>query len=186
MAHFAEIDENNIIIQVLVVPDEQEHRGHEYLSVDLSLGGTWLKCSYNTRGGVHYDPETNKPSGDQSKAFRKNYPGIGFSYNEELDAFIPPKPFPSWVLSHHTYDWKAPIAPPSEDEPYIWNEDTLSWVLVSMDVNTASKEELETLDGVGPSLAQAIIDGRPWASINDLTSVSGISQAMVDGWNVTV
>ncbi len=73
MAHFAQIDENNIVLQVLVIPDFQEHRGQEYLANDLNLGGIWKQTSYNNR-------------------IRKNYAGIGFTYDEIRDAFIPPKP----------------------------------------------------------------------------------------------
>lgn len=108
MAHFAEIDENNIVIQVLVIPDEQEHRGQDYLANDLGLGKTWIKTSYNTRNGIYYNPETNEPSEDQSKALRKNYAGIGFTYDSERDAFIPIKP---------------------TDNEYILNEETCNWIL---------------------------------------------------------
>jgi hypothetical protein len=123
MAHFAEIDENNIVTRVLVVGDDQEDRGQEFLADDLDLGGTWLKTSYNTQGGVHTLGGT---------PFRKNYAGIGYSYDETLDAFIPPKPFPSWILDEDTCGWNPPVAYPTVDpeDPimYIWDEDTTSWV----------------------------------------------------------
>lgn len=83
MAHFAEIDENNIVQRVVVVADSQEHRGQDFLANDLKLGGTWLKCSYNTRLGVHTLGGT---------PYRKNYPFPGWSYNSEEDAFIRPIP----------------------------------------------------------------------------------------------
>ena len=92
MAHFAQIDENNIVIKVLVVPDEEEHRGQEYLIESHNLYGRWIKTSYNTKSGIYIDPETNEPAEDQSKSFRKNFAGIGYFYDEQRDAFIPPKP----------------------------------------------------------------------------------------------
>ena len=122
MAHFAEIDDNNIVTRVLVVGDDQEHRGQEFLADDLGLGGTWLKTSYNTQGGVHALDGT---------PFRKNYAGIGYSYNETLDAFIPPKPFASWLLNEDTCNWNAPVEMPIEEGKFFtWDEDTTSWVEV--------------------------------------------------------
>jgi hypothetical protein len=120
MAHFAEIDENNIVTRVLVVGDDQEHRGQEFLADDLDLGGTWLKTSYNTQGGVHTLGGT---------PFRKNYAGIGYSYDETLDAFIPPKPYASWLLNEETCNWNAPVEMPVEEGKFFtWDEDTTSWV----------------------------------------------------------
>ena len=120
MAHFAEIDENNIVTRVLVVGDDQEDRGQEFLADDLGLGGTWLKTSYNTQGGVHTLGGT---------PFRKNYAGIGYTYDETLDAFIPPKPYASWLLNEETCNWNAPVEMPVEEGKFfIWDEDTTSWV----------------------------------------------------------
>jgi hypothetical protein len=120
MAHFAEIDENNIVTRVLVVGDDQEHRGQEFLADDLDLGGTWKKTSYNTQGGVHTLGGT---------PFRKNYAGIGYSFDAERDAFIPPKPFASWILNEDTCNWNAPVEMPVEEGKFFtWDEDTTSWV----------------------------------------------------------
>jgi hypothetical protein len=97
----------------------------------------YKQTSYNTRGGVHYNPATGEPSADQSKAFRKNYAGIGFSYNAIRDAFIPPKPYNSWKLNENTCWWEAPIPLPEDagtGEPpkqYAWDEITTSWVDVT-------------------------------------------------------
>lgn len=107
MAHFAEIDENNIVTRVLVVPDEQEHRGQDFLANDLGLGGNWIQTSYNAN-------------------FRKNYAGIGFVYNETLDMFITPKPYESWTLNDNG-DWEAPIPKP-EGVNVVWDEQKQSWV----------------------------------------------------------
>lgn len=87
MAHFAQIDENNIVLQVLVIPDFQEHRGQEYLANDLNLGGIWKQTSYNNR-------------------IRKNYAGIGYTYDEIRDAFIPPKPGDNYILNEDTCLWE--------------------------------------------------------------------------------
>ena len=118
MAHFAQIDENNVVVQVLVVPDAQEDRGQEFLANDLNLGGTWKKTSYNTHGGVHSNGGT---------PYRKNYAGIGYTYDSVRDAFIPPKPFNSWVLNSETCLWDAPVAMPTDGKMYTWNESTTSW-----------------------------------------------------------
>ena len=99
MAHFAEIDQNNRVLRVLVVPDEQEHRGEEYLSEDLKLGGTWLRTSYNTHGGVHKNGGT---------PFRKNYAGIGMTYDHQRDAFIAPQPEQGWIINEDTCLWDDP------------------------------------------------------------------------------
>lgn len=119
MAHFAEIDENNIVTRVLVVGDDQEDRGQEFLADDLGLGGTWKKTSYNTQGGVHTLGGT---------PFRKNYAGIGYSYDETMDAFIPPKPFASWLLNEDTCNWEAPTTMPVEEGKFFrWNEEIVNW-----------------------------------------------------------
>ena len=118
MAHFAEIDENNIVLRVLVVDDLHETDGHNFLANTLGLGGTWIKTSYNTHAGEH------KLGGTP---FRKNYAGIGSTYDVERDAFIPPKDYPSWVLNEDTCLWEAPNLPPISDKPHKWNEANLAW-----------------------------------------------------------
>lgn len=119
MAHFARV-ENDIVTQVLVVPDSQENRGNEYLSTDLGLGGSWYKTSYNTAGNIHATGGT---------PYRKNYAGIGYTFDKNRQAFIPPKPFASWTLNEETCLWDAPVAYPTDGKIYIWNEGTTSWVL---------------------------------------------------------
>jgi hypothetical protein len=105
MAHFAKLDENNVVIFVTVGRQEDDGKEHELFE---RTGDVYRQTSYNTRGGVHYDPETLKPSQDQSKAFRKNYASIGFTYDEDRDAFIPPKPAEGWVLNEETCLWEEP------------------------------------------------------------------------------
>lgn len=118
MAHFAEIDENNIVVRVLVVDDLHEDRGQEFLAEDLGFGGRWIKTSYNTLGGQHKNGGT---------PLRKNYAGIGYTYDEQRDAFIPPKDFPSWILNEDTCWWECPIPYPQDGNTYFWNEENQSW-----------------------------------------------------------
>ena len=120
MAYFARVDDG-IVTSILAVADEQEHRGQEFLADDLGLGGTWVQTSYNTHGGVHALGGT---------PLRKNYAGIGYTYDSERDAFIPPKPFDSWLLNEDTCLWDAPTPYPSDGGMYRWDEDTLAWVAV--------------------------------------------------------
>jgi hypothetical protein len=111
MAHFARLGNDNIVEEVLVVPDAQEHRGHDYLSKDLNLGGVWVQTSYNG-------------------TIRKNYAGIGYTYDDARDAFIPPKPFNSWTLNEETCLWDAPTPYPTDGKLYRWVEEDLNWQVV--------------------------------------------------------
>ena len=120
MAHFAKVIDG-IVDQVIVAEPEF------FDSFVDSTPGQWVQTSYNTAGGVHYDPETGQPSADQSKALRKNYAGFGYAYDEDRDAFIPPKPYESWTLNESTCWWDPPLAIPSEGGPYVWNEDEQRW-----------------------------------------------------------
>ncbi len=88
--------------------------------------GQWLQTSYNTRGGVHYDPTTGEPDGGQ--ALRKNFAGIGYTYDPARDAFIPPQTYASWVLNEDSCLWEAPVAKPDDGQIYTWDEETTSWV----------------------------------------------------------
>jgi hypothetical protein len=107
MAHFAEIDKNNIVLRVLVTDNNMPNEGYDWLIENL--GGRWIQTSYNGN-------------------FRKFFAGVGFTYDEQLDAFIAPKPFDSWVLDSDTATWQAPI--PKPDGKYRWDENTLSWLQV--------------------------------------------------------
>ena len=116
MAHFAKILDNTVV-QVIVA--EQDF-------VD-SIPGTWVQTSYNTRGGKHFNPETGEE--DNGTPLRKNYAGVGYTYDSSKDAFIPPQPFNSWILNEDTCLWEAPVLMPDDGENYKWNEDTTSWEL---------------------------------------------------------
>lgn len=126
MAHFAKLDNLGVVVFVTVGRDEDN--GKELELCDRT-GDTYRQTSYNTRGGVHYDPVTGEPSADQSKAFRKNYAGVGYTYDPQRDAFIPPKPYASWQLNEDTCLWEAPSPMPT-DGLYGWNEETVSWVRI--------------------------------------------------------
>jgi len=126
MASFAKIGLNNKVIEVLSVHNnelldsngvEQEVNGIDFLT-KLTGWSIWKQTSYNTVGGIH------KLGGTP---FRKNHAGIGFTYNENKDAFIPPQPFNSWILDEDTCLWRPPVARPTDDKLYEWNEETKQW-----------------------------------------------------------
>jgi hypothetical protein len=124
MAHFAKV-KDGIVEQVIVAePDFFD------TFVDTTAG-EWIQTSYNTRGGVHYEPNSETPSADQSKALRYNYAGDGFHYDKIADAFYPPQIYPSWILNTNTYLWEPPVAYPSDGGLYVWNETTQSWDAVT-------------------------------------------------------
>lgn len=120
MAHFAKVVDG-LVTQVIVAEPEFFNT-----FVDTSPG-QWIQTSYNTRGGVHYDPNTGQPSSDQTKALRKNYAGIGYSYDSANDCFVPVKPYASWVLDATTCLWNPPTPMPQDGKQYRWDEPTISW-----------------------------------------------------------
>lgn len=136
MAHFAQVDENGIVLQVLVVADENTENAQEFLAETLGLGGTWIQTSYNTSRGIHKDGGT---------PLRKNYAGIGYTYDFERDAFIPPKPYESWLLNEDSCIWEAPIPYPSDGEIYTWDEESTSWVIAVPPLN--EDEVIAPVDG---------------------------------------
>jgi hypothetical protein len=123
MANFAEVI-NSVVQQVIVA--EQD-----FINT-LPNPQNWIQTSYNTYGGIHYKPNVvpREPSEDQSKALRKNYAGIGYTYNVEKDAFIPPQPYLSWTLDNFSCLWNPPVPYPTDGKMYNWDEATLSWVEV--------------------------------------------------------
>lgn len=110
MAHFAEVVDGTVT-RVIVAADQEW--------CETNLGGTWVQTSYNTQGGQHVLGGT---------PLRKNYAGIGYTYDEARDAFIPPKPFDSWLLNEETCLWEAPTPMPTDGKPYTWDEETYAWV----------------------------------------------------------
>ena len=121
MAHFAKVVDGTVTQVIVAEPEFFE------TFVDSSPG-QWIQTSYNTRGGVHYNPETNEP--DDGTPLRYNYAGVGFSYDATADAFYAPQPFASWTLNTDTYLWEAPVAYPDDGNMYRWDEDTTNWVAV--------------------------------------------------------
>ena len=132
MGHYAKV-QNGVVTQVIVAEPEFFDT-----FVDTSPG-KWIKTSYNIRGGVYYDPTTNRPAADQSiiegdeARQRKNYAGKGFTYDRERDAFIPPKPYDSWVLNEDTCLYDPPVPYPDDGNDYTWDEETTSWVVAETD-----------------------------------------------------
>jgi len=130
MGHYAKV-QNNIVTRTIVA----EAKFFENF-VDTSPG-QWIKTSYNILGGVYYDPETKQPAEDQSiikydeGRQRKNYAGVNYIYDKSLDAFIPPRPFDSWILNENTCLWEPPIARPDDDNDYRWDEEIVNWVKIA-------------------------------------------------------
>ena len=122
MAHYAFLDENSLVTEVIVGKDEGEDGVDWEAHYGAFRGQVCKRTSYNTRGGVHSDGGT---------PYRKNYAGIGYTYDESRDAFIPPKPFPSWVLNETTCLWESPIPYPNDALRYTWDEDNQQWVGVT-------------------------------------------------------
>ena len=137
MAHYAKLDKDNIVLEVNVIDNDQETSLGEagivswlnanFNNQGVSGGVTWKKTSFNTRSGKHYENDGVTESSDQSKALRKNYAEAGGTYDAARDAFIPPKPFASWVLNATTCVYDAPVSYPDDGKYYVWNEDTTSW-----------------------------------------------------------
>ena len=144
MGYFAKLNENNVVIGVHSVSNfvfetdgiDDEQNGIDYLT-SIYNHPHWKQTSYNTRGGIHYI--NGDSSSDQSKAFRKNYAGVNYVYDERRDAFIPPNPYPSWTLDEFSCLWQPPIANPNKDfipieyknyNIYKWNEDVMDWKLI--------------------------------------------------------
>ena len=122
MGNYAKVNEG--IVTKCFVAEE------DFISTyDDGTPGEWVQTSYNTVGGVHYKQD-GTPSEDQSKALRKNFAGIGFTYDSDKDAFIPPKPFNSWTLDETTCRWEAPVAYPTDGQDYEWNETDQQWDLI--------------------------------------------------------
>lgn len=118
MAHFARVNEDNIVEEVVVVGNDDEHRGNDFLN-EIGFPGRWIQTSYNTLAGVH---------SLGGIPLRKNYAAPGYFYDELRDAFIPPKQFDSWILNEDTCIWNPPVEYPSDGKIYSWREESLSWV----------------------------------------------------------
>jgi hypothetical protein len=123
MAHFAQLNDQNIVLQVIVIHNndclddmgmESETKGIEFCN--SLIPGNWVQTSYNAK-------------------IRKNYAGIGFTYDQQRDAFIAPKPFTSWILNETTCQWEAPVPYPNDEKSYVWDEESLQWIEVPLTEN---------------------------------------------------
>jgi len=110
MAHFAQLDANNIVTNVIVLDNAYETMGQEYINTKLGLSGTWIQTSY-------------------SGAFRKQFAGIGYTYDPVADVFVAPQPYPSWTLDSN-HDWQPPTPMPTDGRLYTWDESTLTWKVI--------------------------------------------------------
>tara|TARA_A100001391_G_scaffold15649_1_gene8830 strand:+ start:1894 stop:2262 length:369 start_codon:yes stop_codon:yes gene_type:complete len=121
MAHYAKVLQG-VVTKVIVADKEfiDSYVDHQ--------PGSWVQTSYNTKGGIHYEPNSDTPSSDQSKALRKNFAGVGHIYDEVRDAFYEPQPYPSWTLNETTCIWEAPVAFPNDGKDYDWDESSKTWV----------------------------------------------------------
>ena len=118
MAHYAKVKNGKVLQVVVAEQDVLSHLGAE-------AGETWVQTSFNTRGGKHYGQDGNEDSGT---ALRKNFAGVGYTYDSANDAFYAPKPYNSWVLDSTTYIWEAPVAHPNDGKFYAWDESQTKWV----------------------------------------------------------
>ena len=113
MSHWAEVDLENKVVRVLVGDNNDPNGDEGYKWLIDNLGGVWIKTSYNAA----------------TNGFRKNYAGVGFTWDEDNDRFIPPQPYPSWILDEETTQWKAPIKYPNDGNFYTWDEESVNWVI---------------------------------------------------------
>ena len=120
MSHFAEINNDGIVQNVIVAEQDFIDSGA------VGDSSNWIQTSYNTRGGVHYSPNSHEP--DSGIALRKNYAGIGYTYDSTRNAFYAPQPFPSWLLDDDTCQWNTPTPMPDDGKMYDWDESTTSWI----------------------------------------------------------
>jgi len=120
MSHFAEINNDGIVQNVIVAEQDFIDSGA------VGDSSNWIQTSYNTRGGIHYASNSDEP--DSGIALRKNYAGIGYTYDSTRNAFYAPQPYPSWLLDDETCQWSAPVPMPDDGKRYIWDESITNWV----------------------------------------------------------
>ena len=138
MGTFVKLDNDNFVIQGISLDNivftingiEVEQIAIDYLNNLYKTSDVWKKTSYNTIGGIYY--KDGLPDVNQDKAFRKNHAGIGYYYDSIRDAFIPPKPFPSWTLNEDSCLWQSPIRYPNDGRMYQWNEEIRNWIKINL------------------------------------------------------
>lgn len=127
MKYYAKLDDNNTVVTVIVIPEDQDYRGPEFIKEDLNLDGRWLKTCENT-----FANETV----DGSVPFRKNFAGVGYYYDEDMDAFIPPKMYDSWHLNVEKGIWEAPIPMPNDTTILGWDDLEQTWITYPSNTET--------------------------------------------------
>lgn len=120
MPHFAKVNSDNLVTQVIVISQETLNTGH------WGDPASWIQTSYNTYRGIHYGAD-GQPDG--GVALRKNFAGVGFSYDPVRDAFVPPQPYPSWTLNEDTCHWVPPVEMPQDGTVYVWDEESQAWIV---------------------------------------------------------
>ncbi len=153
MAHFAEIDAAGVVLRILVVPDDQEHRGQEFMADDLGLGGTWVQTSYNTYANTHLRGGT---------PLHMNYAGIGYTWDGT--GFAAPRPYPSWNLDA-SYVWQAPTPKPDDGNPHRWDEDAAEWVRTGPEVTLSDADDPYPGDGNNPPFYEWNNETREWVEV---------------------
>jgi len=118
MSHFAKLNPDTLVVELVLVGRDDDDENE----LSARTGDLYRRTSYNTRGNQHPD----------GTPFRGNYAGIGYRYDDTLDAFIPPQPFPSWTLDEATFQWAAPVPYPDDGEPYVWDESALNWTSATL------------------------------------------------------
>jgi hypothetical protein len=166
MAHFAKISENNIVLAVLTLDNvnmldengiEKEELGQQYLQTHNNWPAhLWIQTSYNTKGGKYYN--TDNTLGNQSKVFRGNYAAIGMTWDINKNAFIPQKPYNSWILNETTFTWESPIPKPEQTyttingvqypDSFIWNEGTLIWDKTEFKITPILNDDLSMFNAL--------------------------------------
>ena len=137
MGHYAKVV-NGKVVKVLVADQDFIDTYQDPIPELNKYPSQWIQTSYNTRGGVHYQPDSNTPSEDQSKALRGNYAGVGYTYDSTLDAFYTPQPYNSWTLNTGSLSWEAPVDYPTGEATgsytgsYQWDEDITNWITSSI------------------------------------------------------
>ncbi len=128
MSHFAELNEDNIVLRVVCGNENSIYNDEGLQDIINVLGGRWMKTSYNAIGGKRRNPNTGEITNEPG--FRKNYASVGFKYDADRDAFIPPKFYDSWILNEETCLWESPVPYPNDGNRYTWDEESINWILV--------------------------------------------------------
>jgi len=153
MAHFAQIDFNNKVTNIIVIDDSWIINAQTRINEELGLSGTWIQTSYNTKGGIHYAPNSDIPDGEPQIGY--NFAGIGYNYDPIKNAFYASQPYQSWILNKTTYTWQAPIPYPIDGKNYYWDETNQTWILQVVSTTTSQTTQNTYTPLVTTNVAQA-------------------------------